>query len=1174
MRRHKINSRHHKFAAVFIISLLAVLMVVTSLPHGARARSSFNFDPYRVHVPDVDNNLLAEGLRKPTALQLQAIDQFRASYGGQATVRWNSFAGSPDVIRGFHTEPSSDTPENTARSFIAGNRALFGVDAASLALVDQKEALGGYLLKFQQRVNGVDVAGGGLGFVMTADKRIRMVMGSTYRDVNVSTDASLNGAVAATSATSALSQYAVARPANVEQLVTPALNELESHIAPALREPKLNIYPTAGGYRLAWNVLTFSRNPFGMFATQVDAANGEVLARENLVRYQNAEPLPYTADIFPNHPVLANKDTGELKLDGKGEPEGMLRVQLRGFNPGSNLTGVDGTLAGPHAFVRNVLATKQPFAQAALGTFHFRQNNAPLESQPNERDDLAEPAEHIDVANIFFFINYLLEYVDDIHRRSDSKHSRIGQGHFPDNYPNSDRPLVGLPHFPSDQGMLGLSGPLDTTNADTILRSALGMDNAFSVPVVQTVDTPAGPQTIVVNPTAYGHGYLYNDLGKDGAVAYHEGMHSISTPIAGLEGAPEGGALNEGQADLWAYTITDADSIGEYAVASAALRKLFRDTGRDPDSLSWIRSARSALRYSQLGTRGNPGTFEVHRDGEIYAATLFEIRQMMIAMMPQKEFLRPAFINGQPTRQITRGQETWERIFLGSLYILGYTAPDTFVKARDAFIEADRILYPTDATDLNAPGQHEALIWQVFAAREMGLNAAAPLGGRQTISTAVPDFALDQEHTGAPQGVTVEPTSASSVRVSWQPVSGAFAYEVLKRRKGAAGERQFKGVPGREYFDGDNATTGWTHIGYSIGASSYNDDGPIIGALAPAGVSSTNAADGFNEMFDSEYAVRALSVNASKQVGYSDLSAGASLNSTIQDVTSAIATTISNVKFANGIFEFDQTIRNKGLSATDTTAYAPINFQIVSIGNPSVTVANADNGGDGKNKPASFIYNQSLAAGATSAPRTLKFSDPQAQMFTFDAIVTARVRGASTAANGSQSGDGDGGGARPLDLSSTTDIYNGIIVVGGAGLKLVNGVDYVDVPFVAKEGAFGVEGLLDTPPASLGAYPDLDFQLLDDKGNILMTSGNLGPKESVGAAVIPGRTYVYRVVGYANGTTPFTITSTQFMNNTPGSASSSSSSFGTATQGVSVVQKLVRFTVNPLTKTVTLQVLR
>ena len=108
------------------------------------------------------------------------------------------------------------------------------------------------------------------------------------------------------------------------------------------------------------------------------------------------------------------------------------------------------------------------------------------------------------------------------------------------------------------------------------------------------MDTPAGPQKIVVNPTVYGHGYLFNDLGKDGAVAYHEGMHSISTPIAGLEGAPEGGALNEAQADLWAYTITDAEAIGEYSVAGAGIRQSFRTQGAT--LTLWLGFARSTRR--------------------------------------------------------------------------------------------------------------------------------------------------------------------------------------------------------------------------------------------------------------------------------------------------------------------------------------------------------------------------------------------------------------------------------------------------------------------------------------------------------------------------------------------------------------------------------------------------
>lgn len=1176
----KMSRVRPRFAAA--LAFLVAACVLASATRGPRAGAAAAAAPsapdislYKKRVPDIDPSLLAGAVRPPTAEQLAALERFKGAHGAGASVRWNQFAGTPDVISGFHTEPSDDTPEAAARAFVNRNAQLFGVTADSLVLTSRKEALGGYLLRFQQRAAGVDVAGGGLGFVLTADKRIRMVMGSTFRDVNVASAApALDASAASASASTALAQYAVARPAGAEQLLAPAFQELQKQLAPALRGPRLNVVPTADGYRLAWNVQTFSQNPFGFFITQVDAATGETLARENLVRAQAEGALPYTADIYPNHPTLKNPDTGELALDSKGEPDGLERVQLRGYNPGTNATAVGGLMTGPHAFVKNVLATQQPFAQAAGGTFHFRRNNAPLEAQPDEADDLAEPAEHIDEVNIFFFINYLLEYVDDIHRRDDLANSRLGTGKFPDTYPNSDRPLVGLAHMPDFTKALCedyLDGCFDMTSAETIVKSTIGLDNAFSLPVVETVDTPAGPQTVYVNPTMYGHGYLLNDLGKDGAVAYHEGMHSISTPIAGLEGAPEGSALNEAQADLWAYTITDAEAIGEYSIQGKGYRQLFRDAGRDPDSLAYIRSVRSTLKYTQLGTDG--GAFEEHRDGEIFVAPMWDLRDLFIKAWPQKQFLRPAFGDGQPTRQISLGQEMWERDFLGSLYILGLTAPDTFVKARDAMIEADRILYPADPTDLNSAGQHEALIWQVFAAHEIGLHAQAPLGGRQTVSTAVPQFALEQPSLGAPQGVTVAPASAKTLRVSWQPVAGAFGYEVFKRRVGAAGQRHFKGVPGREYFDGDMQTTGWSHVGYVTGGqTSYEDKGVVQEVFAPAGIRSTDDASGFNEMFGTEYAVRTISLNPSRQMGFGDLSASASLSYGFADVTSAIQATLSNVTFAGGKFEFDQTLKNKGVAGADATAYAPIDFRILSISNPNVTVANADNGGDGRSKPASFVFNQTLAAGQTSAPRRFVFNNTGAQMFTFDAVVTARVRGASQPANGSQGYDGDGGGRREINLSSVTDTYQGLIVVGLAGANRVNGVDYVDVPFVARPGAFGVEGTLD----AIGGSVDLDFELRDEQGRVLATSGNVGPQESVGGSIIPGRTYVYRVVGWANGPSQFTIRSEQFLLNADGSqpGSSSASGFGTPLKGVSAPALRVRFTVNPLTKSVSTQILK
>lgn len=1158
MTRLKNNLRGIGFFATLVV--VAAILFAIYPAQVSKANTNSGTGLFTRPVPNVDVNLTAAVTRLASPAQLQAFESFKASYGSGATVRWDNFAGSPDVIMGFHTSPSADTPENAARAFIDSNAALFGVGSSSLVLDDIKPGLGGYMLRFRQQSGGTDVAGGGIGILMNDQKQIRMVMGSAFRDVSAPSTPALSAAAATAAVQTSIAQFANTRLSAQQNLINPGLDAIAAEVAPVLREPRLNIFPTADGYKLAWNTITFSRNPFGVFRSQVDAETGDILSREDLVRYQ----LPYTADIYPSTPGIANYDTGALRLVN-GEPDGLARVFLRGYNPGMNVTAVEGTMSGPHALVKNVLATKQPFVQAAGGTFHFRQNNPPVESQPNEADDLAEPAEHFDTVNMFFFINYLLEYVDDVHKRGDSVHNPIGTGDFPDNYVNSDRPLLGLVHVPN---IGATSETYDPYIMNDPVGVALGYDNAGSLPITETVDTPLGPQKVVVNPTIYGHGYLLNDLAKDGPVAYHEGMHSISTPIAGLEGTPEGAAMNEGQADLWAYAITGGDNIGEHSIKGARYRQRTRDRGNDPEKIAYIRSARSTLKYSQLGTLGTPPSFEEHKDGEIYAATMFELLQLMKTSEPQMQFKRPAFGDGQPTKTITRGQESWERIFLGSLYLLGMTAPDTFVKARDAMIQADRILYPTDPSDLDAPGQHEPLIWQVFAAREIGVNAKSPQGGVVTISTAVPQAVLDVPRTGAPQGVTISPASTSSVRVSWQPVSGAYAYQVFKRKKGGAGQRQYRGIPGRPFFDGDQATTGWSHVGYAHGnaTTSFTDSGVIREVFVPAGIKSTDDANGFNEMFDTEYAVRAISFNANRMSGFSDLSGSAGLTSSNQDITAAIQTALSNVSFNNGIFEFDQTVKNKGVSGADSTVYGPINFKIINTSSPTVTVANADNGGDGRSVPAVFNYNQTLPINAVSSAKRLKFNDPNAQLFTFDALVTGRVRGAGTIGTGSQSYDGTGGGQQEHVITSQTDTYTGTVLIGSAEVRgVINGVDYVDVPFVAKPGAFGVTGVMTTSIPG-----DLDFELRDSAGNVLDSSGNFLDAESCSAVIVPGNTYVYRAIGYVNAATQFTITSTQFFSD---SITSSGSSFtGSQTQGIANV-RLVRVTVNPLTRAVSVKLL-
>ncbi len=947
------------------------------------------------------------GLRVPTQAQQEALGSFRTRYGAQAYARWDDFAGSPDALWDFRSASYSGTPTEAARAFIAENQLLFGItDLSTLKATQAQAALGGHLVRFDQYYQGVRVQGGGLGVVLTASKQVIGVFGPYYSVSAVHTTPLLTATDAVARARSELAP--VEAPTEAAEAMRPGLDLLESQLG-ALREPSpvLGIFPTADGFRLVWDFYLYSRNPFGMYRYGIDAESGEVVSRENLVRPQLTGNLtPATGDIFPTHPGIDKnlQDTGLITRDASGKPLGQLRVNLRNFDASNRTSGTAGELTGTHAHVHNALAVKAPFAQAPLGTWHFAQDVPPIEQAT--RDDQhwgaeAEPAEHQDEINVFFFINYLLEYVTDLHIRDDRQNNPLGsgEGSFPDTFPNKDVPLQGIVHMPCPAGVDDLGCP--AVDEDDLVEKVLGLDNAFSL----TVSTTVAGQPVTVNPTMYGHGYLFNDLSYDGGVVYHEGMHSISSPIAGFDGPIEGGALNEGQADLWATTIAQNPVLGDYVVNAFRLRQAVRDgqvlqaTNGDPDLVAWIRNADSGLLYSQLcrfnrASRAPDGReCEVHQDGEIYLAAMWDAREFLLRYETGGGFTRPDFTSGNPTVAIAQGQETWERLFLGSIYILGLVERDTFVAARDAMILADALLYPSGLVEPGNPrqvGMHRTLIEHVFAAREIGFNAKGPVGGRQTISTAVSPFAVSQPALARPKGVKAT-ALADSVQVCWKPVAGALGYEIRKRPKGQTSGRLYPSDPAmHEYSDGDAATDGFGHVDYTgASATCYEDRGQIVGFLRARGLPNPK---GF------QYGVRTLNLNSNNTIGVSDTA--------IVDANDA--------------------------------------EQVVVV----------------------------------------------------------------------------------------TDIFTGIVPIGTAGLNLVPGVDHVDVEFTAREGAFGIEAAL-TADTDLVVLPDLDFFFYEvgPGGELteLDNSGNPGPNEFVAATVVPGRRYIYRVVGFANGPTTFTIKSDQFI---------------------------------------------
>ncbi len=1191
MRRYK-----NLLRAFTILLAFAVVLTGLSIPStrvkASGAASATKDEAARMYArpaPNFDFNLSrnARNLRQATADQLGAAEGLKSNTGAsEMIVRWNDFGGSPDVMMDFASHAYSGTPEEAGRAFLSENAAIFGINNVSdLQLVSNREALGGYLLRFRQTFNGIDVKDGGIGLVMNANKQVIMASGPFFRDVNVNTTPTLSVDAARQAAAADLARFQVAIPSYITNLLKPGLDILKQQTSIVGQlEPKLGIYPTADGYKLVWKVAKFSTNPFGLYLISIDAHTGQTVARKDYVNFQqNPDALPMTADIYPKYPTITDelKNQGKISVGADGTPLGQERVKLRSFDQSNIVTGLNGTLTGTHALVNNALVSKLPFAQAAKGTWHFRIDDPTnFEARTNEIDHVgptAEPAEHQDEINSFFFVTYLLEYVDYLHVGGDK--GGFGQGSFPDDYPNKTIPLPATVHIPNIYMALDIAaGKTPSPTDPDLAQKVLGLDNAFALNLTSLIEALSGTKSpVVVNPTSYGHGFLLNDLALEGTVPYHEGMHAITSPIAGLEGDPEGNAMNEGQADMWAFTITDNASLGDYAVNAFKYRQRFRDTGRDPDSIAYIRSARSTLKFSDIGTLNDGGVyaFEEHYDGEIYMSTMWDVREMLNRIYPNKStYKRPQPKDGLAAKAITQGTDIFERVFLGSMYVLGTTAPDTFVKSRDAMLVADQMLYSADTSDPAAPGRHRALIEQIFAAHELGVNAREVTGGAATISTQVTPFVGGLRAPSAPQNVSVAPASARTNLVSWEPVQGATAYEVLKRKVTFRNQREPNGK--RQYNDGDAATTGFRHIAYVDGsATSYEDRGAVHEVFAP---------EGLKNLFDSEYVVRSISATPNAQLGISNLSGSAQPTLTQQNLTAAIDTAVSNVSFTGGVFAFDQTLKNaRGADSTDKTIYAPIHFSINSISDPTVTVKNADT-----SSPApTFIYNQVLALGGTSAAHRLEFNDPGAKMFTFDATITGQAYDGSIGGTGSQNGDGTSDPPAPITYSVFSEEMTGTLLAGdpsGAsgtsathGNSTFAGITYTDVPVTTKSDAL----ILDATLSSMTAV-DMDFDLLTADGQLITSSAGTTAAEHVSSQVAPNTRYILRVKGFANGPAEFKIVSRQFLPQgspnenagtiTPGSGGSSGG--GSPLPVLTNVKVLVRFTVNPLLKRVTAQIIK
>src|SRR5262249_47631256 len=182
----------------------------------------------------------------------------------------------------------------------------------------------------------------------------------------------------------------------------------------------------------------------------------------------------------------------------------------------------------------------------------------------------------------------------------------------------------------------------------------------------------------------------------EGDVVLHEYGHGVSNRLVGgpantsCLGGTQSGAMGEGWSDYWAITFFNDGRVGEYVANNTVngIRRAAYSVPANPVHDS----------YADVGAGG----FEVHRDGEVWAATLWDLRA-------------------------TLGAAVSDRLVLQGMKFT--PCRPSFLDARDGILQADQ--------NVNA-GANRCTIWTVFARHGMGFSAQGNDGTTHTAATDLP----------------------------------------------------------------------------------------------------------------------------------------------------------------------------------------------------------------------------------------------------------------------------------------------------------------------------------------------------------------------------------------------------------------------------------------------------
>jgi extracellular elastinolytic metalloproteinase len=604
-----------------------------------------------------------------------AVKALAASLGAHGIASIDGLTETPRIVArldGFLTGPSGRTAARIALDYVRAHADVFKVDVSRLQLAREYVSVDGTRhVWWRQVINGIPVFGNGLKANVTADGRLINVIGSPL--------AGLGGAASspALSADEALARTRLDAGVAVVPLASTKRNDARNTTEFATGETAaLTVFRTPKGNRLAWDLLVEPTDQ-QMYRQVIDAQTGEVLYRLSLVNYANGNafrnypgaPAGGTAETFdmsgsgwlsptakilsgPNARVYSDQNannfpdqTEEINREDPATGRNNWLWSLEPFSPAvagcdSFVCSWDPDLPGSWAHNENQSGT-QLFVH--LNLFHDHLKAAPIGFTPaagNFEGNDPVRGEAMDGAKTF-------------HNMPDGAHiDNANMGTPPDGF--RPRMQMFLWHFPGD---------------------------------------PNDP-------------FIAADGSNDVGIIYHEYTHGLSNRLVidadgfSTLGSVQAGSMGEAWSDWYAYDFLekqglqpDEPGVGDVRVGH------YVGAGQD-----LIRFEPIDCKIGQTAADGCPGGIggsgpggfdygdfgkvfvvpEVHSDGEIWAQTLWDLRDAL-------------------------GSDTTESLVTRAMELSPFNP--SFLDERNAILQADMVLHG---------GANQATIWSVFAHRGMG----------------------------------------------------------------------------------------------------------------------------------------------------------------------------------------------------------------------------------------------------------------------------------------------------------------------------------------------------------------------------------------------------------------------------------------------------------------------